>query len=312
METKILNVNPKELQKSKIEAAARIIKNGGLVAFPTETVYGLGANGLNRKAVKKIFEAKGRPQDNPLILHVSNMSEAKELVYKIPSKAKELIKSFWPGPLTIVLKKSKKVPDRVTAGLDSVAVRMPKNNIALELIKESGCPLAAPSANLSGKPSPTRAIHVADDLDGKIGAIIDGGEVDIGLESTVVDLTEKIPKILRPGKITRREIEKIVGETKLKKSSADKPRSPGMKHRHYSPEAKVIIIKNGEGEIFDKYPHKKIKILEYKNETSMAKNLFKDFREADKENYEIIAVRGVKDEGLGGAIMDRLRKAGEN
>jgi len=193
MQTKILKPT-----NENIEIAAKIIRQNGTVAFPTETVYGLGANALNEKAIKKIFKAKGRPQDNPLIVHIANKDSLEEIVKEIPLKAKQLIDHFWPGPLTIVLKKKKKIPKVVTANLDSVAVRMPKNKIALELIKKSKRPIAAPSANTSTKPSPTKAEHVIEDLDKKIDAIIKGPNVQVGLESTVIDLTLKIPRILRP------------------------------------------------------------------------------------------------------------------
>lgn len=311
MKTKIIKINPKKPEISKIKKSANIIKKGGLVAFPTETVYGLGANGLNKNAVKKIFKAKGRPQDNPLILHISNINQLSSLVEKIPKNAEKLIKKFWPGPLTIILKKSKKVPEIITAGLDSVAVRMPKNKIALELIKSSGCPLAAPSANLSGKPSPTIAEHVIEDLNTKIDAIIDGRKTDIGLESTVIDLTQEPSQILRPGKITKKQIEKIIGKINNKKSKSKKPRSPGMKYRHYSPKAKIFTIQNKKQlkEILKKYPDKRTKILKYRTKIKMGKNLFKDFREADKNDFKIIIVWNVKEKELGNAIMDRLKKA---
>ncbi|MFW6283634.1 MAG: L-threonylcarbamoyladenylate synthase [Minisyncoccales bacterium] len=312
METKILKIDSKKPQKSKINVAANIIKNSQLVAFPTETVYGLGANGLDKKAVKKIFIAKGRPQDNPLILHVCNQEQIKTLVKEIPIKAKKLMDKFWPGPLTIIFKKSKIVPKIITGNLNTVAIRMPKNKIALELIKESGYPLAAPSANLSGKPSPTSAKHVFDDLKGKIPLIMDGGKVEIGIESTVIDMTSKIPQILRPGKITKKRIEKIIG--KIKKTAflkTKKPKSPGMKYKHYSPKAKVIIINSlkEKKEIILKYPQKKIKFLKYESVIKMAKNMFNDFRLCDQKGYDIILVKEIKDKEFGFAIMDRLKKA---
>ena len=313
MKTKILKINPKNPETHKIREAAKIIVKGGLVAFPTETVYGLGADALNKDAVKKIFIAKGRPLDNPLIVHVSGVKQARSLVKEIPNNAKKLMEKFWPGPLTIIMKKSKLVPDIVTCGLDSVAIRMPKNKIALKLIEHSKCPIAAPSANLSGKPSPTRAEHVIDDLNGKIECIIDGGEVNIGLESTVIDLTQTPPVILRPGRITKKQIERVIGKVqKSKKGFMKKPKSPGMKYKHYSPNAKVIIVKteNEFKKIYKKYPDKKIKQLRYASKVEMAKNLFKDFREADKKGYDIIVVKEVDEKGIGCAIMDRLRKAG--
>ncbi len=312
MKTKIIKLSPDNTDTNKIEEAARIIRESGLVAFPTETVYGLGANGLDEIAVRRIFAAKGRPSDNPLILHVCNTKQVKTLAAKIPVKAEKLMKKFWPGPLTFVLKKTEIVPDIVTAGLDSVAVRMPKNRIAKDLIKASGFPIAAPSANISGRPSPTSAEHVLDDLDGKIDAVIDGGEVDIGLESTVVDMTKDIPTILRPGKITKKQLEVVVGKIyKVKSPDHEKPRAPGMKYRHYSPRGKIELVRNEDElkKVVERYPEKKIKILSYRDETEMGKKMFKDFRDSDKEGYDLIVVKEVEDKDFGSAIMDRLRKA---
>jgi len=312
MKTRIVKINFKNPEISKIKEAANIIKMGGLVAFPTETVYGLGANGLDRKAVKKIFLVKGRPQDNPLILHISEIKQIYFLVNEIPNNAKKLIKRFWPGPLTIIFKKTKIVPDIVTCGLDTVAIRMPDNKIALELIEFAGVPIAAPSANISGRPSPTNAKHVAEDLMGSIDMLIDGGSVNIGIESTVIDLTQNPPVILRPGKITQKQIEKIIGKLQDKKEEfIETPKSPGMKYRHYSPDAKVIIVKDVKEikKLRKRYSEKKIKQLNYIDKIEMAKNLFKDFREADKKGYDIIVVKEVEDKGFGCAIMNRLRKA---
>lgn len=314
METIIFDIDPENIPAKDIEQAAEMIKKGGLVAFPTETVYGLGANGLDEDAVKKIFIAKGRPQDNPLILHISDLSQVKQLARNVPENATKLMEHFWPGPLALILKKKDAVPDIITGGLNSVAIRMPRNAIALELIRASGCPLAAPSANLSGKPSPTRAKYVIDDLNGRIDAIIDGGKVDIGIESTVIDMTGDVPHILRPGKITKKQIEEVIGNIGDAKLSSDKPKAPGMKYRHYSPEAKICIVEDEASQkaIQEKYPNKRIRILKYENEISMAKNLFKDLRESDKEGYDIIIVWEVEDIEFGSAIMDRLRKAADS
>jgi L-threonylcarbamoyladenylate synthase len=312
MKTRIIRVDPKRPESTKIADAAEVIKKGGLVAFPTETVYGLGANGLDDNAVRKIFAAKRRPSDNPLILHVWRIEQVKPLAAEIPKKAEKLMQRFWPGPLTIVLKKSEIVPDAVTAGLDSVAVRMPKNRIARDLIKAADCPIAAPSANLSGRPSPTSARHVIDDLAGSIDAVIDGGDVDIGLESTVIDMTQDIPKILRPGKITQNQLKSVAGKVfKGGRIDHEKPRSPGMKYRHYSPKARIVPVKDEEEQkaVEKRYPEQKIKVLRYLDETEMGKNMFKDFREADNDGYEIIVVQEVEDVEFGSAIMDRLRKA---
>jgi L-threonylcarbamoyladenylate synthase len=311
MKTKIIKINPRKLNISKIKMAAEFLRKGGLIAFPTETVYGLGANAFDKNAVNKIFIVKGRPNDNPLIAHICNEQQLLSLVKRVPNNARSLMDCFWPGPLTIILKKKKSVPDEVTAGLSSVAVRMPKNKIALELIKTANVPIVAPSANISGKPSPTNVKHVIDDLDDKIDCIIDGGNVDIGLESTVIDLTQKPPVILRPGKITKLQIEKVIGKIKENKKETLKPKCPGMKYKHYSPDAKIIIIKD-EKEIMaihKQYPNKKIKQLKYLNKIQMAKKLFEDFRSADKIGYDIIIVKEIEDKEFGRAIMDRLRKA---
>lgn len=312
METKIFKMNDKKIDFSSIKIASEVIKNGGLVAFPTETVYGLGANALDSEAINKIFIAKGRPNDNPLILHISSKKQVSELVKEVPLNAKKLMNKFWPGPLTIILEKSDIVPKEVTAGLSTVAIRMPDNRIALELIKEAKVPIAAPSANSSGHPSPTEGAHVIEDLKDKIDIIIDGGRVNIGLESTVLDLTQNPPVILRPGKITLTQIKNVIGKVlKAKSVSEDKPKCPGMKYKHYSPKAKVIIVKTEEEikDIAKEYSDKKVKILNYENEVKMGKSLFKDFRDADKEGCEIIIVKETKDEGFGCAIMNRLRKA---
>jgi len=315
MNAKIIKIETKK-GKQKIKVASKIIVSGGLVAFPTETVYGLGANVFDSKAVKKIFVAKGRPQDNPLIVHISNISQIKKIAKDFPEKAKALTKKFWPGPLTIVLKKKIIIPDIVTAGLDSVAVRMPSNKIALELIRQAKVPIVAPSANLSGKPSPTTAKHVIDDLSGKVDCIIDNGNCKIGIESTVIDFSSKTPIILRPGYITKDEIEEIIGKVKEAKSRKSKtPKAPGMKYKHYSPKAKVILIdyrQDFEKEIHKikiQNPNKKIKIINFKNPEEYAKKLFFKFREFDKKGTDIIIAKGLKEDKLGTAVMNRLKKA---
>lgn len=323
MITEIIKINPQKPEKSKIKKAADIIKDGGLVAFPTETVYGLGADVFNEKAVKKIFVAKKRPFDDPLIVHIADISDLHKLAKIIPETAVKLAKKFWPGPLTMVFKKAKSVPDCVTAGLDTVAVRMPENNIALKLIKVSGTPIAAPSANIFTKPSPTSAKHVIEDLSGKIPMIIDAGQTKIGLESTVLDLTSKIPMILRPGKITAEELKPILGkieypppEARPRPSGAGKtPKSPGMKYRHYSPKAKVILVVGEKNKTKNKIRelekiYKKTAVIRAdKDVENLSKNLFKKFREFDSKKIEIIIVEGVKEKGLGLALMNRTKKA---
>ena len=249
MKTLILNEND-------IEKAAQIIKKGGLVAMPTETVYGLAANALDGKAVAKIFKAKGRPMDNPLIVHISDISQIYSLVSEFPEKAKILADKFWAGPLTIILPKSDIIPDEVSAGLDTVAVRFPSNEIARKLISLS-MPLAAPSANLSGSPSPTNARHVRDDMNGRIDAIIDGGECEVGVESTVITLATDIPRLLRPGGITVEQLREAIGEVIIDDAvlnplkSGERAASPGMKYKHYAPKANVILLKGADDEYIE-------------------------------------------------------------
>ena len=336
MKTKIIKINPKKPEISKIKEAAEIIKKGGLVAFPTETVYGLGANTFNQKAVKKIFQVKKRPFTDPIIVHIANKKDIYKLAKKIPKRVKKLIDKFWPGPLTLVLKKRKIVPKIVTGGLETVAIRMPKNKIALSLIKESKVPIAAPSANLFGRPSPTTAQHVKEDLLNKIELIIDGGPTKIGLESTVIDLTTRPVTLLRPGGITLEKLKKILGEIKIhptvfKKTKLKISKSPGMMSRHYAPRANLFLIegeekkvKNKIQQLIKKYKKKKIGVLTVnknhfykadlvkfvgKDFSTIAKNLFKFLREFDKKNIEIIFAEGTDERDLGLAIMNRLRKA---
>ena len=252
--------------KKDIEEAAQILKAGGLVAFPTETVYGLGGNGLDKEAARKIYAAKGRPSDNPLILHVSKMEEVYPLVENVPEKAKLLMESFWPGPLTLILKKSKIVPLESTGGLDTVAIRCPDNALTLELIERAGLPVAGPSANLSGSPSPTEASHVYHDLSGRIEGILDDGAVGIGVESTILDMSTDRPTLLRPGAITLEDLTEVLGEkpeidpTLLGKKMEDGfiPKAPGMKYRHYAPKAEMILFCSlEEKESKEKEPKKK-------------------------------------------------------
>ena len=246
-ETKIFNAITQKENGARI--SGNIIRNGGLVAFPTETVYGLGANGLDGEAVRRIFEAKGRPNDNPLILHIAKKNEVKRLWCGVPEKARILMDTFWPGPLTLVCTRTSLVPDEVTAGLDTVAVRMPDHKCALALIREAGVPIAAPSANLSGKPSPTTAEHVREDLWGKVDVILDGGPCRVGLESTVLSLIGT-PTILRPGGITREMLESVIGCVEVSNAvlhplaEGERAASPGMKYTHYAPDAEVIVAVN--------------------------------------------------------------------
>ena len=298
----------------QVKLAAALIAKGELVAFPTETVYGLGADALNPEAVKKIFVAKGRPSDNPLIVHVTGIEDAKKLAF-VTEKAEKLMKKFWPGPLTIVLKKRQIVPKEVTAGLATVAVRMPKNRIALELIRLSKKPIAAPSANLSGKPSTTSFGHVFDDLNGKVAGIIKSADSEIGLESTVIDLASKTPLLLRPGAVTFEQLKGIFPKIKKASSNSKKPRSPGMKYRHYSPKAEVVLFEKKAREKIGRYRKKclclgkKTAVIEIKDLKKASKSLFKKFREFDKKGFDCILVSGVAEKGIGLALMNRLRKS---
>ncbi|MCX8197003.1 MAG: L-threonylcarbamoyladenylate synthase [Candidatus Micrarchaeota archaeon] len=329
---KIENLNSIE---SKLKKAAVILRKGGTVAFPTETVYGLGADAFNPDAVKKIFKAKNRPFDDPLIVHIADLKDLNLLTPRIPRKAKLIIDNFWPGPITLVLKKRKSLPDITTGGLPTVAVRMPAHKIALELIKLSQTPIAAPSANLFGKPSPTSAKHVIEDLYGKIDAIIDAGDTKIGVESTVVDLTVDPPAILRPGGITREQLEKVVGKVKVlgkdKLSKDLAKKSPGTKYRHYAPKAKLILVVGEKKKVRQKikqllllHKRKKIGILptsrdfDYQiglvkfagqSQKAVARRLFAIFREFDKEGVDLILAEGVEEKGLGLAILNRMKKA---
>ncbi len=248
-EVPLVNTILLSADKEGISKAAKVIAAGGLVAFPTETVYGLGGNALEADASQRIYAAKGRPSDNPLIVHIASTDSVYELASNVPEKAKMLMEAFWPGPLTIILPKADIVPDETTGGLKTVAIRMPSHPAALSLIQESGVYIAAPSANLSGKPSPTTAQHVADDLTGRIDVILDGGPVGIGIESTIVDLTEDIPTILRPGFITKKMLENIVGTVNIDKAIIHpdpnlRPKAPGMKYTHYAPKGSLSIIED--------------------------------------------------------------------
>lgn len=258
MNTILRKVDVDNIDMEVIKEASDILHAGDMVAFPTETVYGLGADALDEKASKKIYAAKGRPSDNPLIVHVANEQQILPLVKEIPESARKLMKAFWPGPLTIIFNKSDVVPYGTTGGLDTVAIRMPNHKVALTLIEESNIPIAAPSANTSGRPSPTTAMHVMDDLNGKISMVIDGGAVGIGIESTIVDVTGDIPMILRPGYINKKMLEEVVGEVTIDKAilgpvSPDlKPKAPGMKYKHYAPKADFTMFDGDIDKVADR------------------------------------------------------------
>lgn len=347
MKTVIVSIDKEQINQEAIAQAGEIIRGGGLVAFPTETVYGLGANALDEKAAAKIYEAKGRPSDNPLIAHIADINMLEPLVKDIPEKAKLLIKSFWPGPLTLIFEKSDKVPKGTTGGLETVAVRFPDHPIAEALIKEAGVSIAAPSANISGKPSPTIGEHVIDDMDGRVDMIIDGGMVGMGLESTIVDVTVNPPMILRPGFITREMITEVIGEVNIdpailaKPKEGLKPKAPGMKYRHYAPTAdykiykgeatkvaeKIIKLaneKSREGKItgvitanehlnlYEGKLHEDVIMVslgELEKPESIANHLFKVLRDFDKMNADFIFGEAFSEDNVGAAIMNRLTKA---
>ncbi|NLD59430.1 MAG: threonylcarbamoyl-AMP synthase [Clostridiales bacterium] len=330
MITELRNPTPEAIRR-----AAELIRRGEVVGFPTETVYGLGADGLNEGAVEKIFQAKGRPGDNPLILHIAELSELAPLILGEPNAAaKALMAAHWPGPLTMIFPKSALVPDRATAGLPTVAIRMPSHPVARELIRLAGTPIAAPSANRSGRPSPTTAADVLEDMDGRIPLILDGGQCEVGLESTVVDLTGGVPRVLRPGFVTAAEIKSAAGGSEIDPavlaplSEGEAPRSPGMKYRHYAPMGEVTAFRGpgAVGEIarrYDQADNALILALEEnvprygnrcvlslgRDESAMASTLFRALREADRLKAEHIFCECVEPEGVGLAVMNRLLRA---
>ena len=314
---KLLRVHT-ELTKSG-EIAAQFIKRGGIVAFPTETVYGLGANLFDELAVAKIFEAKRRPADNPLIAHIASLDQINELVQELPDAARLFIDAFFPGPLTLVLKKSDRVPVIATAGLDTIGVRMPGNAAANAFLKNCGVPVAAPSANISGRPSPTTWEAVFEDLDGRIDCILQGEATAIGLESTVVDCTTIDPIVLRSGAVSIESLREIVPATRLFELGRNEiVRSPGMKHKHYAPTAKVVIVTAGfeipasgsNGFIGIEHPIGDAELMKICDSTEdYAHSVFAFFRECDRRNIETIYCHSVNETGIGVALMDRLRRA---
>jgi L-threonylcarbamoyladenylate synthase len=333
--------------KKAVSEAAGILRNDGVIAFPTETVYGLGANGLSSAAVRKIFKAKGRPSDNPLILHVSDHDQIGLITSHVPAQSQMLMRTFWPGPLTLILPKSDLVPSVVTGGLDTVGIRMPDHPLALALISETGTPLAAPSANRSGYPSPTTAMHVLHDLDGRIDGILDGGPCEIGLESTILDMTQAVPVILRPGAITREALERLLGPVALDTRAI--PKAPGMKYHHYAPKAKLYLLSgtskaiaeyiqtqvNGDhifvkdepvGFLLTTETEAILKQLETGPESQYVRvlgsqnrpeevggKLYDELRRCDLEGIQTVFVEAYSTQGMGAALMNRLIKAsGQN
>lgn len=346
MDTKIIKIQSREEPFSPEEdkallQAGEIIRAGGLVAFPTETVYGLGGDGLNREASRKIYAAKGRPSDNPLIIHICRLEDIRLLVKEFSETARKVTDAFWPGPLTLILPKSDRVPEETTGGLDTVAVRFPSHPVARKLIEYGGGYVAAPSANLSGRPSPTAAKYVIEDMEGRIDMILDGGEDDIGLESTVVDMTVTPPQILRPGYVTREMLEQVLGEididvTMIEPESSRIPKAPGMKYRHYAPKGELTIVEGPHEKVVDymnsaaaadKAAGEKTGIIatsgflkdyhadvvkcagDRENEEAIARRLFAILREFDDEGVTRIYSESFDSPGLGQAIMNRLLKA---
>ncbi len=320
------------LDASTVFRAAEILRNGGIVAFPTETVYGLGANAFSPSAVEKIFKAKGRPSDNPLIVHIAEIETVGDLAEEFPEAARRLAEKFWPGPLTIILKRKSVVPDVVTAGLDTVGIRMPYEPLARELIRLAGVPVAAPSANISGRPSPTTAAHTIDDMNGRADAVLCGGDCRVGVESTVLDMSGDVPTVLRPGGITADEIEAVIGTVRSGRglSENEAPKSPGMKYRHYAPRAQVIILDGGTDEAkrtLKAAADKKIGVMAFERDAAAfeglcesvfclgstpedaAQRLFFGLRELDKLGVDVIYAPKIPDGDSWAAVRNRLYKA---
>ena len=342
MKTQIIKINENNINSKEMEAAGKLIAAGELVAFPTETVYGLGGDALDPEAAHKIYAAKGRPSDNPLIVHIADYEDIYRVGKNIPKQAKLLADAFWPGPLTMIVEKSENVPYATTGGMDTVAIRMPNHPVALSLIRKSGCLIAAPSANTSGRPSPSEADHVEEDLSGKIAMIIDGGAVSIGIESTIIDLTEKTPMVLRPGYITPQMLSDVLGEEVIidpgiiAADDTKKPKAPGMKYKHYAPKADMVIV-DGEKEAVIQTINNKIQAAKKEGikvaviatdetksrydadivlsigsrseEDTIARHLYSILRECDELNVEEIYSECFSTPRIGQAIMNRLLKA---
>ncbi len=341
MHTRVVRIDEQHIDDALIREAGRIIQAGGLVAFPTETVYGLGGDALNPASSRKIYEAKGRPSDNPLIVHIAHMEALPAIVQSVPEAAKKLAAAFWPGPLTMIMKKSEAVPGETTGGLDTVAVRMPSHRAALAFIEASGGYVAAPSANRSGRPSPTVAEYVVEDMDGRIDMILDGGDVELGLESTIVDLTVEPPVILRPGFVTREELTGVLGQveqdaTLFSDDSGQAPKAPGMKYRHYAPRGELTIVRGSAAAVTDyinsnlargRKDHKKTGVIatdetiagyradvprsvgKREDVNAAARGLYRILREFDDEGVELIYSESFDGGGLSQAVMNRLLKA---
>ncbi|HHU69830.1 MAG TPA: threonylcarbamoyl-AMP synthase [Thermoanaerobacterales bacterium] len=337
--TKVITVDANEPETEKVREAAKYIREGDVVAFPTETVYGLGADALSPDAVKKIFIAKGRPQDNPLIVHIAIKDEIERIANGITSDVEALMERFWPGPLTLILEKKDLIPNEITAGLNTVGIRMPSHPVAQKLILESGVPIAAPSANISGRPSPTTALHVIKDLAGKIPIILDGGPTEVGLESTVLDMTSESPVILRPGGVTYEQLCSVLKRVEIDSgllSDGFVPKSPGMKYTHYSPKAEVILVIGSTEKVKETVRRiagketnlgRRVGIMatsetmnaysigdildigSREDPSTIAANLFSALREFDNRGVDLIIAEGIEEKGIGLAVMNRIKKA---
>ena len=323
MKTTYIKIDPLRPDEAALKEAAECIKRGGLVAFPTETVYGLGADTFNGEAIKKIYQAKGRPSDNPLISHIADIDEVNRLAREVPENAKKLMEAYWGGPLTVILKRKDNVPGVVSAFLDTVSIRMPSHSVANLLIKLSQTPIAAPSANLSGSPSPTTFAHCKADMDSRCDIIIDGGDCSVGVESTVVDMTGEVPVILRPGAVTREDIAAVCGDCIFGGEYADAPKCPGMKYTHYSPDAEVFAVKDIENFIvpegenvgiitYDRYKdfaNGKTFYSAGETDSDYAARLFYLLRKADEDGIKTIYASLPENSGIGVAVRNRLLKS---
>lgn len=339
MKTLIKEIDVNKPDKDLIAVFASMLASGKTVIFPTETVYGLGANALDEEAAAKIYQAKGRPSDNPLLVHVADKEDVYDLVENIDNRAKLLMDRFWPGPLTIVFKKKDIIPDRTSGGLDTVAIRMPSDQVARDLIRQAGVPIAAPSANISGRPSPTKPEHIIRDMDGRVDGILVGGSCNYGVESTIVDLSGDVAMVLRPGSITLEMLGEVLGQVNLDPSLKNKDdniraKAPGMKYKHYSPQAQVYIVRAGDQEDFarrvdelcldnakkglktgvltrssDQHPYQAQVFDLGESDAEVAKNLFDSLISLDRESIDIAYVPYFEEKGLGVAIMNRLKKA---
>lgn len=333
METKQIKIMSADDNIRALEEVADILRRGGTVGIPTETVYGLAANAYDSQAVAKIFTAKGRPQDNPLIVHIADMEMLPVLAAEVPESAKKLAEAFWPGPLTMVLKRTDKIPAMVSAGLDTVAVRMPSNEVARVIIRAADLPLAAPSANISGRPSPTTAQHVIDDLDGKIDAIVISGDCVVGVESTVILVADGQQRLLRPGGITHEQLESVIGKVEIDSSVLSselqtKVSSPGMKYKHYSPKTKIVIIEGSSQKFCDYVNHKtekcaamcfsedkdniSVPAIVYGNafdDMSQARELFDALRLTDSLDVDVVYAHSPQKTGVGLAVYNRMLRA---